>query len=149
MPVLAGASTSIRTSRSRTASALRTCSLRRVLTTIDRRRKARRHGEEVSTFMVGGAETGLCGGGGPATPVRGTDARGLRITRCTGEGSLRLWMRQFPSSQFLPVRVKATFDRDAGEASEFGPGTISLTTPSGFGFDALDVGDVAVLLEQL
>ena len=65
------------------------------------------------------------------------------------EGSLRLWMRQFPSDQFLPVKLKPSLDRDAGDAREIGSGTISLTTPSGFRFDALDVGDVAVLLEQL
>jgi transposase-like protein len=58
------------------------------------------------------------------------------------ENSLRLWMRQHSPKQFLEVEL----DEAVPAASS---GTISLTTPSGLRFDALDVGDVLVLLEQL
>jgi hypothetical protein len=67
------------------------------------------------------------------------------------DGTLRLWMRQFPIAQLLPVKIEPLSAKsvpDRLKRTEL-VGAISLQTPGGFRFDGLDVGDVAVLLEHV
>ncbi len=66
------------------------------------------------------------------------------------DNSLRLWMVKFAEGQFLPLKIEAGEPKRSAQTIYPEPaGTIALTTPGGFRFECLDVGDVAVLLEQL
>jgi len=64
------------------------------------------------------------------------------------EGSLRLWVRQFPAAEILPVTVERTRSERAASSGTT-VARISLVTPEGLRFEGLELGDVATLLEQL